>query len=187
METVNQVFISHSKRDVTIRQFFDSIFADTKVAVVRMEFEELHSTPSVDIRNHIMQSDALFVLLGQNLTFSQYTENWVGFEVGIATALNKPIWVMERFGDKVQFPIPYLTDFLLYEENNKEHRQFIRGIIEQFSLFPIVRNFGSSTTILCPYDDCKSTYFLHDDIDRFICPTCRREIILSDEMNKLPK
>ena len=104
---MNQVFVSHSKRDVTIRQFFDSIFADTKVAAVRMEFEELHSTPSVDIRNRIMQSDALFVLLGQNLTFSQYTENWVGFEVGIATALNKPIWVMERFGDKVQFPFHY--------------------------------------------------------------------------------
>ena len=123
---MNQVFISHSKRDKDIRQYFDTVFASTNVKAVRMEFEELRTTPSMEIRNRINQSDALFVLLGPNLTFSQYTENWIGFEVGVATALNKPIWVMERFGDSVNFPIPHLTDYLLYEPKNDEHTKFIR-------------------------------------------------------------
>ncbi len=122
---MDQVFISHSKIDEDIRQYFDTIFA-SNVKAVRMEFEELRTTPWMDIRNCIIQSEAIFVLLGPNLTFSKYTENWIGFEVGAATALNKPIWVMERFGDSVNFPIPYLTDYLLYEPKNDEHTKFIR-------------------------------------------------------------
>lgn len=184
---MNQIFISHSKRDENIRLYFDTIFASTGVKAVRMEFEELQTTPSVDIRNRIMQSDAIFVLLGPNLTFSQYTENWIGFEVGVATALKKPIWVMERFGDNVRFPIPYLTDYLLYNPENQEHMKFIKGVIEQFSVIPILRDFGSSSRIVCPYDDCKSIYMFHDIVDRFACPTCRRELVVNNEMNKLPK
>ena len=74
---MNQIFISHNRRDKDIRQYFDTIFAITNVKSVRMEFEELQTTPSMDIIDMIMQSNAIFVLLAPNLTFSKYTKNWV--------------------------------------------------------------------------------------------------------------
>ena len=180
-----QIFISHSKKDEDIRTYFDSIFAGTKVRAVRMEFEDLRDRPSRQIWSEIQKSDALFVLLGPNLSFSNFTENWIGFEVGIATALEKSIWVMERLGDAINFPIPYLTDYLIYDPNNKTHTKYIKHTINQFTFIPILRNFGQGIGITCPYESCKSKYSLRTQIDSFLCPTCRQEVTFKKEIDKM--
>ena len=46
-----QIFISHSRRDANVRNFFDSIFADTNIRAVRVEFEQFVDTSSNFIKD----------------------------------------------------------------------------------------------------------------------------------------
>ncbi|WP_449463036.1 hypothetical protein PQ610_02065 [Tardisphaera miroshnichenkoae] len=174
-----QIFVSHSRRDEDIRQWFDTIFATAGVRAVRMEFEDAEVKSGRMILQKIRESDALFVLMGPNLTFSQFTENWIGFEVGAAAALTKPVWVFERILDSVMFPIPYLTHYVLYDPRSEEYRVYVTDIVKQFNLLLPFRNFGDSTSITCPYEDCRSEYDVRPPLpagSSFICPSCRRQI-----------
>ena len=35
--------------------------------------------------------------------------------VGLACAMKKPVWVYEQWRAPVHFPVPYLTDYVLYD------------------------------------------------------------------------
>lgn len=115
-----QIFVSHSKYDREMVTSFDRVFARTGVRSVCMEFEKMSSPEWRIIKDAVSSSIATFVLLGQNVNHSIYTQNWIAFEVGLACAMNKQIWVFEQKGSSVNFPIPYVTDYVLYNnlENN---------------------------------------------------------------------
>ena len=78
---------------------------------------------------------AVFVLLGKNLgnppAYSlQYTHNWVSFEVGVASATRKPIWVFEEFGSFIRYPIPFVTDYAQYTLANIRHLQYYGSVFQ---------------------------------------------------------
>ena len=186
------IFVSHSKNDKEIIASFDHIFARTGVKSVCMEFENMNSPHWNDIRMAINFSRATFVLLGKNIKCSIYTKNWVAFEVGISCSMDKRVWVFEQQGSPIDFPIPYVTDYMLYEDlERKEVFNYIRTIIEgtgERTYFKAVdtpsTKIPTGKNIQCP--NCQSTFAFHVvenfKFDSVNCPLCRQPI----KMNKTP-
>ena len=178
-----QIFVSHSRRDEEIRDFFDRAFAGSTVKAVRLEFEEFPKPAAPYIAQQIRVSDAIFVLLGPNIVGSPYTQNWVAFEIGLAASYEygKHIWVFEPMQyEPIQFPVPFLHHYVLYDLNSEEHFKYIQKIIRSYEPFiPIFRAIpGGYAKITCPYEDCKANYILHTETKSFYCPVCRRPITL---------
>lgn len=175
---MTQIFISHSRRDEQIRNFFDSIFAGTNVRAVRVEFENFEDTPSNFIKDNIFASEALFVLLGPNVNISEFTVNWIGFEVGLAAAWNKEIWVFEQLNTRIPFPIPFLSDYVLYDLGDPSSRTYITGIVDAYNaIMPILRQLPQGfRDVTCDYPNCRMSYRLHAQINSFNCPACRQPL-----------
>lgn len=184
------VFISHSKDDTNIRNFFGNIINSIEGFNSKfMEFETIKGYPALFIEKIIGNEDvkAVFVLLGSNITKSPYTQNWVAFEVGMAKALKKDIWVFEEFNTDIKFPIPYLDFYMMYTIDNKDHFDFIRSLVKQYkdeeSLIGILfrlrvkdRFKFAFKKVICPNPRCNAFYYLLNTIREFKCPVCREPI-----------
>lgn len=72
-----------------------------------------------------------------NAIRSDYTKNWIIFEVGLAAALNKRLLVFERKGPPIQFPIPYVTDYMIFDPGNVADflklQSIAKGVKEAFT------------------------------------------------------
>jgi len=187
-----RIFLSHSKEDREIRDFFLKIGGLAGVEMKAVEFEYFPPPAWEYIRNQLYTSDALFLLLGPNvLDRGIYTQNWISFEVGLACdmarTLEKDIWVFEQLQHPIRFPVPYLNHYVLYDPNNRTHLDYIRGIMEAYKPFPPLRRIPQGIReVACPYDDCKIKFKLHTDVKEFNCPTCRRGISLKTKEESSP-
>ena len=198
-----QIFVSHSQYDKGIRSSFDTVFARTGVKSVCMEFEQLYQLPAWQpIKSEIKASETVFLLLGPNIRSSIHTQNWVAFEVGLACSFGKDVWVFEQSGSAMEFPIPYLTDYMIYDLEDPQHFDYVRKIIETYAnpsyIFPVgidsrtKRGIPKGLPFACPYDNCHAIYSMHTDISDFLCPSCRQPIrcdqtLLHDELVKSQK
>ncbi len=178
-----QIFISHSRYDEDIRKYFDEIFAGTTVKAIRLEFEEFKEPPSKFILKSIRYSDAIFVLLGPNITRSPATPIWVGFETGVGASKEVvcPIWVFEPIQHvPIPFPVPFLHHYVPYDPNSSDHRKYITSIVRGYqNPIPLFRMFTvpkGRAQVTCPYEDCGMSYILHTPIDEIHCPACRQKI-----------
>jgi len=182
-----QIFVSHSQYDRDIRTSFDTVFARTGVKSVCMEFERISQLPAWEpIRNQIKASETVFLLLGPNIRSSIHTQNWVAFEVGLACAYGKDVWVFEQTDSAIEFPIPYLTDYMIYNLEDAYHFDYVRGIIEGYrnlaALFPLgvdnrtKRSIPKGIAVTCPHQNCGAHYSMHTDVPSFTCPSCRQPI-----------
>ena len=180
-----QIFVSHSRYDTEIRKEFSEVFAVARGASpIYMEFEEFFPPAWEKIRHEIYLSEALFVLLGPNIHKTIHTQNWVAFEVGLACAFGKEVWVFEQAGSYVEFPIHYLTDYSIYDLKDRTHFKYLRKVIKGYGkpnpVFPPFKNhrvkrdipIGMLTT--CCYNNCGSSFLLHTKIESFNCPSCRQ-------------
>jgi hypothetical protein len=130
-ESTASVFFSHSKHDHNLINYFLHIFTDIGLRGIFFESQQLYEDyAGWTISNTIGRPDTItvFVLLGKNLEkpptlTSQYTHNWVSFEVGVAAGCGKPIWVFEEFGSFIRFPIPFVTDYAQYTSKSLKHLQ----------------------------------------------------------------
>lgn len=176
-----QIFISHSRYDEDIRKYFDEVFAGTTVRAARLEFERYEPPAAEYIADQIRLSDAIFLLLGPNITKSPATQSWVGFETGLVAGMSPPkhIWVFEPLQHApIQFPVPFLHHYVPYEPSSPEHRNYITGIVKAYEpLIPLFRSIPQGLgPIRCAYGDCLSSYYLHTDVKDFYCPVCRRAL-----------
>lgn len=129
------VFISHSKEDKELVGIIDQNFRSVGVTPLFMEFTpESEPPPYKKIEGNIDISSAVFLFLTQNVKFSDYTQNWILFEVGLAKKSNKPLFIMEDVNNKVHFPVPYLTDYVLYEPTKIQDWQEIQKILRKLKL-----------------------------------------------------
>lgn len=187
---------------------FDQVFAGTNVHAIRAEFESYNVPPWNAIKGWMESSSTLFLLIGPNLKSTDYTQNWVSFEVGLAAGMGREIWVFEQNGREVHFPVPYLDHYMLYDYG-KTNADYIRSIIDAYgnsfnlggsALAAIVGYaiagpaggllaglIGSQVNtsqkpiglkIKCPYTDCGSAFQLHSRIVNLACPSCRRNMII---------
>jgi hypothetical protein len=163
----NQIFVSHSRYDKDMISSFDRVFARTGVRSICMEFEQMNSPEWKEIKEAVQKSLATFVLLGPNINRNIYTQNWVAFEVGLACATNKRVWVFQQKGSSVTFPIPYATDYMLYDNLEKKEvfdyvRKVIEGLAEEAQYFLPVgksKQIPTGTAIQCP--ECKGLFNFH--------------------------
>jgi hypothetical protein len=180
-----QIFVSHSQYDRDIRASFDTVFARTGVRSVCMEFELIYPPAWQAIKNEIQNSATLFLLLGPNIRSSIHTQNWVAFEVGLACALGRDVWVFEQDGSHIEFPIPYLTDYMIYNLEDANHFNYVRSIIEGYANPTYLLSFQDTRTqrniprgmpLTCPHQNCGSHYSLHTEVKSLSCPSCRQQI-----------
>ena len=66
-----QIFLSHTKRDSSFCDTFDTIASRVGIKVFRSEFEDIKSPPWKTIKDTIAKSNALFLLVGKELVKSQ--------------------------------------------------------------------------------------------------------------------
>jgi hypothetical protein len=180
------IFVSHSQYDKDIRTAFDTVFARTGVESKCMEFEKIYPPAWETIKNQIFSSEAVFLLLGPNIRTSAHTQNWIAFEVGLACASGKDVWVFEDLGSSIDFPIPYLTDYSLYNFGDKPSFDYTRTIISGYGkpipMFPLAqdnrtkREIPRGILVECKYQNCNSKYFLHTIVGSFNCPSCRQPL-----------
>jgi len=128
------IFLSHSKHDSNIIDIFRQSFAGTNVNPVLMEFEQFTNPPWLDIKRNIENSRALFVLLSSNLKISDYTQNWVSYEIGIAVEANKQVWVFEDVNNQTIFPIPQVHHYMRYNPFQNESLNYLQTIVRSYGL-----------------------------------------------------
>ena len=185
-----QVFVSHSQYDADIRMRFSETFAVAGVIPKYMEFETIKPPAWAEIKGQIKNSAAVFLLLGPNIRRTCFTENWVAFEVGVSCAFGKDVWVFEPSGLNNDFPIPYLTDYVLYELQVRENFDYIRTIIEGYRkpsyVLPLFvdertkRGIPKGIPVKCNYENCGANYSLHTKVTNFYCPSCRQQLSFNE-------
>lgn len=179
---VPSIFVSHSKHDVEIRNFFTNITSRVGIKNYFMEWEDLENQypgPRIAdiIRSNVMENvKFVVVLLGPNLANPpdpRFTHNWVSFEVGVSAGCNKPVWVLEETNNPIDYPIPYVTDYYQYELDNV---QDLQRLGELFTYY-VQSGFTNKALTKCPHNNCNAKYNLWKRYGLNIhCPACRQII-----------
>jgi hypothetical protein len=178
------IFFSHSKQDRNLVNYFSNIFVNIGLHGIFFEWQQLPPNyAGLTITNWIRHRDvvAVFVLLGKNLEHhptgsTEYTHNWVSFEVGAASGCGKPIWVFEEFGSFIRYPIPLVTDYAQYTLENLQHLQYYGAIFQDRILYQTQRIPPQRLGFQCEYEDCCAAYNCWSIAESFNCPVCRRPI-----------
>jgi len=162
--------------------------------------------PYEEIRRNVQKSDCLFLFLTDNIITTQYTQNWVSHEVGLASAYSKKLFVFERLGTPIPFPIPYVTDYALFNPDKTEDMLSLQELTKNLgkirkdiltagggavvgSLFgPLGMIIGAGLgywfgpkqpkppTAKCSY--CNVVFNYYSNHKEFNCPCCRNKIDL---------
>ena len=206
---MESVFVSHSEKDKRWRQAFDTICARAGIRSDCMEFEKLPAPPCSEIKSRIEASRAVFVIIGDDFPVELlHTNNWVAFEIGLAYAKEKDIWVIENIKQAQSFTIPILTHYILCDiewlERIPPSPMFnhIRAMLAlyanyQFNSIPVT---GLTTetefvmnlflkkevpkeqprykSVQCGKPECGVGFTLHSNVTGFSCPSCRNPIEL---------
>lgn len=184
--------MSHSREDIGFVNRIYKALHRAKIAPNIAEFEEVEAgkLTAPDIVHMIHRSRLVLLFLTENVMSSIYTQNWVNFELGCAygaktrpAAVLKDIYVFEPF-QQLQFPIPYLDFYVLFEPSFEPNWEVIEGILfeeKQYwsRLFPLLFGPRPSDRIGQPIQctGCGSMYTLLSEPPQvMMCPTCRRYI-----------
>ena len=129
-----QIFISHSRKDKNLIDFFSNCFAGTKVKAIFEEFEKIFrgTITSEHIVKDIENSKAVFVILSENVQNIPHTRDWVIWETGLAK--NRDIWIFEpyqQFG-RISIVTPYLRHYVIFDTSD-DWLGYIRRIIESYN------------------------------------------------------
>lgn len=117
-----EIFVSHSKSDVDLKNFFATVFSTTKVKAIWEEYEKIINPElitSEKIKNDIKRSNAIFIILSQNVQNLLHSRDWILWESGVGTINNKDIWVFEPFEQlgRISTIVPNLKHYVLFEIN----------------------------------------------------------------------
>jgi hypothetical protein len=138
----------------------DSVYGGSRIAdIIRSDFQE--------------DTDVVVVLLGKSLEnppSPQFTHNWVNFEVGVAAGCKKPVWVFEDYKEFINFPVPYVTDYCLYDLDSVEHIQFIGDRFKTLYINNVIIN--PPRKIKCHL--CNAQYNFWSNQTVLNCPVCRK-------------
>ena len=201
-----QIFVSHTKFDTEFFDFLDRVEARMgKVHLYRSEYEDIKTPPApwYTILTELTKSSALFLLIGKELVKQpatsdtsaeasenwKHTQNWIAYEIGIASDKLMDIWVLCD-DVEINFPVPYFNNYVLHRDFD-----FYKKILDYYSKFhgrkyrpfrmiPTINSFVRfrKTAITCPYNNCAVTFNLHSSLnkgDSFRCPSCLRPILFS--------
>lgn len=132
---MSRVFISHSRQDIELIQNISKLLENIGEEAVIMEYiptKNVTRPPFEVIRMEVMNSNYMMLFKTDNAIKTDYTKNWIIFEIGLAAATNKKLFVFERIGSPINFPIPYLTDYMLFDPYN---------VSDMFEIQTIAKNY----------------------------------------------
>ena len=92
---------------------------------------EKQPIPHDEISKNVSISDAVFLFLTDNVLATEYTKNWVIFEVGLARQALKRVFVFERQGVPIPYPIPYVTDYMIFDPQSIQDLLSIQKIAKE--------------------------------------------------------
>lgn len=127
---VNEIFVSASKKDDNLINGLGEVISRTRLKMITEYFEDLKPPACNEIMKDIEKSKFFVVLLGPNAQDFLHTRDWIQWEIGVASAKRKDIWVFEDTSTQISMVIPHLTDYVIWDINNPEHKKSIRDIIE---------------------------------------------------------
>ncbi len=179
-----QIFLSYSKQDKETSKKFDQITAREDVAIIKSEYETLKTQPWQNIKEDLRKSKALILLIGPKMIATKsrngeewsHINGWIGYEVGIALALDLDVWEICDNNVTVNFPVPYVNNYSLGIEtkSNGYEAKVIRGYAEgtKFEF-----GYSKSRMFYCPNKACGGRYNLHNVLQKgakIVCPMCQR-------------
>ena len=122
-------------RTCRIIEFINRAFASTKVEAKYEEIEAILDgrRTAQQIAADIGSSNAVFILLGENVEKLRHTQQWVLWESGVAGAANKDIWVFEAHEDhgKLSVLIPHLHHHACFEYSDP-WLAYIRAVVSSY-------------------------------------------------------
>lgn len=133
------VFISHSRRDKQLVRNIQSLLINLGHSPIIEEFipEKMKKTiPRDEIRENIQLSHAVFLFLTDEIVRSEYTKNWVLYEVGLASSGHKSVFLFERAGLPIPYPIPYVTDYMIFDPYSIEDALNIQKLAKEIGKIP---------------------------------------------------
>lgn len=133
------IFISHSRRDKELVTAMAKVLRNIGHNPIIEEFipeEEKESVPYEEIRKNVGVSDYVFLFLTDNIVTTEYTHNWVAFEVGLAASARKRLFAFERAGIPVPYPIPYLTDYMIFAADSTSDILDIQALSKKLAEIP---------------------------------------------------
>ena len=199
MSSLKQIFLSHSRKDAVVKQVFNEVFAKTEVKPIWMEYEKWSQRKGEPnwswISRHIRMPNtiAVFVLLTRNVIDindprrTLATQNWVCYEIGIASTASKPVVIFKE--EDVVFPVPYLTSYMPYsvtkvlttdkkEWLSCEYAKIVKsGYIR--TIRSMIGDLKIGQEIKAPKyrcDSCLTSFHYHGTSHSFKCPCCSEEI-----------
>ncbi|MHB1680770.1 MAG: hypothetical protein ACYCTB_09750 [bacterium] len=212
-----EIFISHSQLDDELKNFFAKVFSSTKVRAIWEEYEKiinLEPITSEKIIEDIKRSNAVFIILSQNIENNQHTRGWINWESGVGSVQNKDIWVFEPFEQlgKNKTIVPHLSHYVLFEINDPWF-SYINQIINSYNDLNVFASMptkltelttlgglagaivadksnGGHTGIEIKCNDCSSIYNIHFPIFKeysqfnFRCPVCNITLSLPYDIFK---
>ena len=116
-----KIFISHSRRDKELIAAIAKVLKNINHQPIIEEFipeEKKEPVPYEEIRKNVNLSDYIFLFLTDNIVATEYTSNWVMYEASLASDSNKRIFVFERRGVPIPYPIPHLTDYMIFDKDS---------------------------------------------------------------------
>jgi len=208
------IFISHSRQDEELVIAMAKVLRNIGHNPIIEEFiseEEKELVPYEEIRKNVSLSNYLFLFLTDNIIATEYTHNWVLFEVGLTASTKKRLFVFERAGVPVPYPIPYLTDYMIFNKNSTNDILDIQALAKKLRELPrtaigagvgalVGSAFGpiglligglSGAFLGAEVKDkilkvqcpyCGVSFnYYSPQYSKFSCPACRREIMLNHE------
>jgi len=125
------IFVSHSKKDLDLINFFAKAFAITNVKAIYEEIERRGTATQQQVSLDIDKSRAIFILLSENVQNIEHTRDWVLWETGVAK--NKDVWVFEPYNQmgRIKVAIPKVNHYVIYHINDS-WLNYIKNIIDSY-------------------------------------------------------
>jgi len=180
-----KIFESHTKLDSNFCDVFDRACARVGIDAFRSEYESIEPPAWRTIRDELIQSRALFLLVGEELVKEQlahkseweYTQNWISYEIGIASAINIDVWVICDLLP-INFAVPYFNNYIPYTIRTDHNFKYLVGVLRGY-----IDGFKYEVTekrkVSCSHKDCGITYNLHAVISKdeeIVCPCCLKKM-----------
>ena len=204
------IFISHSQKDtdlvVNIKKILENV-GHTPIIEEFIPQESQQQIPYEEIRNNVNKSSFVFLFLTDNVVETDYTKNWVIYEVGVESNASTRVFVFERSGTPIPYPIPYVTDYALFNPDRTDDMLEIQKLAKglgKMSKKLLTAGAGAAAgsifgplgivlgavggyvlgpdsekppKVKCPH--CNVTFNYYSlRIKDFNCPCCRKQILL---------
>jgi len=179
-----QIFLSLSKQDKETSKRFAAVASREAVTIYKAEYETLKNPIWQTVKDALQNSKALIFLVGPKIVEAKtkggkewgQIQGWIGYQVGIAIALNIDVWAISDNNVEINFSIPYINNCSLGIETKpngyeaKVLRSYAEGATFEFG-------YSKSRRHYCPNKSCGGQYNLHNVLQKgesIVCPMCLR-------------